>query len=128
VIAARIPGGLGAGGDLGAALSILRRPFTECRERNIRVSRVWGCGRRLRPRRGRASTARRRATETLSWSWKSIRQVPVARGGFSAPAYPAESRDTTVKSFDALGAVLADERGSSQLGTRSRRAADTGWG
>src|SRR5205809_306136 len=46
-------------------------------------------------------------TETLSWSWIFFVNVPVGVAAFFlAPRLLAESRDTTVKSFDALGAVL----------------------
>ncbi|MGB2875862.1 MAG: MFS transporter, partial [Gaiellaceae bacterium] len=46
-------------------------------------------------------------TETLSWSWIFFVNVPVGVAAFFlAPRLLDESRDTTVKSFDALGAVL----------------------
>src|SRR5882757_3981125 len=46
-------------------------------------------------------------TETLSWSWIFFVNVPVGVAAFFlAPRLLDESRDTTVKSFDAFGAVL----------------------
>jgi MFS family permease len=46
-------------------------------------------------------------TETLSWSWIFFVNVPVGVAAFFlAPRLLDESRDTTVKSYDALGAVL----------------------
>src|SRR6267142_7199836 len=46
-------------------------------------------------------------TETLSWSWIFFVNVPVGVAAFVlAPRLLDESRDRTVKSFDALGAVL----------------------
>src|SRR6267142_99494 len=46
-------------------------------------------------------------TETLSWSWIFFVNVPVGVAAFFlAPRLLDESRDRTVKSFDAFGAVL----------------------
>src|SRR5437667_65800 len=46
-------------------------------------------------------------TETLSWPWIFFVNVPVGVAAFFlAPRLLDESRDTSVKSFDALGAVL----------------------
>src|SRR5207245_2711674 len=91
LIAARSFQGLGAAVISPAALSILSTTFTEGRERNIALGVLLGGV----------------LTETLSWSWIFFVNVPVGVAAFFlAPRLVDESRDTTVKSFDALGAVL----------------------
>ena len=77
--------------------------FAEGRERNIALG-VWGAsaasGRSGRP-------ARRRLTDALSWEWIFFVNIPVGLAAVAlAPVLLKESRDTRVKSFDALGAVL----------------------
>ena len=87
-----------------AALSILSTTFTEGRERNIALG-VWGAVGGF----GAAAGVLLGGvlTETLSWSWIFFVNVPVGVVAFVlAPRLLDESRDTTVKSFDALGAVL----------------------
>jgi EmrB/QacA subfamily drug resistance transporter len=104
LIAARGFQGLGAAVISPAALSILSTTYTEGRERNIALG-VWGAVGGF----GAAAGVLLGGvlTETLSWSWIFFVNVPVGLAAFFlAPRLLAESRDTTVKSFDALGAVL----------------------
>ena len=104
LIAARSFQGLGAAVISPAALSILSTTYTEGRERNIALG-VWGAVGGF----GAAAGVLLGGvlTETLSWSWIFFVNVPVGLAAFFlAPRLLAESRDTTVKSFDALGAVL----------------------
>src|SRR6202162_1337926 len=104
LIAARSFQGLGAAVISPAALSILSTTFTEGRERNIALG-VWGAVGGF----GAAAGVLLGGvlTETLSWSWIFFVTVPGAVAAFFlAPRLLDESRDTTVKSFDALGAVL----------------------
>jgi EmrB/QacA subfamily drug resistance transporter len=104
LIAARSFQGLGAAVISPAALSILSTTFTEGRERNIALG-VWGAVGGF----GAAAGVLLGGvlTETLSWSWIFFVNVPVGVAAFFlAPRLLGESRDTTVKSFDALGAVL----------------------
>ncbi len=104
LIAARSFQGLGAAVISPAALSILSTTFTEGRERNIALG-VWGAVGGF----GAAAGVPLGGvlTETLSWPWIFFVNVPVGVAAFFlAPRLLDESRDTTVKSFDALGAVL----------------------
>src|SRR6476469_7216121 len=104
LIAARSFQGLGAAVISPAALSILSTTYTEGRERNIALG-VWGAVGGF----GAAAGVLLGGvlTETLSWSWIFFVNVPVGVAAFFlAPRLLDESRDTTVKSFDALGAVL----------------------
>jgi EmrB/QacA subfamily drug resistance transporter len=104
LIAARSFQGLGAAVISPAALSILSTTFTEGRERNIALG-VWGAVGGF----GAAAGVLLGGvlTEALSWSWIFFVNVPVGLAAFFlAPRLLEESRDTTVKSFDALGAVL----------------------
>ena len=104
LIAARSFQGLGAAVISPAALSILSTTFTEGRERNIALG-VWGAVGGF----GAAAGVLLGGvlTETLSWSWIFFVNVPVGVAAFFlAPRLLDESRDTSVKSFDALGAVL----------------------
>ncbi len=104
LIAARSFQGLGAAVISPAALSILSTTFTEGRERNIALG-VWGAVGGF----GAAAGVLLGGvlTEALSWSWIFYVNVPVGVAAFIlAPRLLNESRDTTVKSFDALGAVL----------------------
>ena len=104
LIAARSLQGLGAAIISPAALSILSTTFTEGRERNIALG-VWGAVGGF----GAAAGVLLGGvlTEALSWSWIFFVNVPVGVAAFVlAPRLLDESRDTTVKSFDALGAVL----------------------
>src|ERR1700747_3183803 len=104
LIAARSLQGLGAAVISPAALSILSTTSTESRERNIALG-VWGAVGGF----GAAAGVLLGGvlTETLSWSWIFFVNVPVGVAAFIlAPRLLAESRDTSVRSFDALGAVL----------------------
>src|SRR5213596_389424 len=104
LIAARSLQGLGAAVISPAALSILSTTFTEGRERNIALG-VWGAVGGF----GAAAGVLLGGvlTETLSWPWIFFVNVPVGVAAFLlAPILLKESRDASVKSFDALGAVL----------------------
>jgi EmrB/QacA subfamily drug resistance transporter len=104
LIAARSFQGLGAAVISPAALSILSTTFTEGRDRNIALG-VWGAVGGF----GAAAGVLLGGvlTETLSWSWIFFVNVPVGVAAFFlAPRLLDESRDTTVKSYDALGAML----------------------
>ena len=104
LIAARSFQGLGAAVISPAALSILSTTFTEGRERNVALG-VWGAVGGF----GAAAGVLLGGvlTETLSWSWIFFVNVPVGVAAFFlGPRLLDESRDMTVKSFDALGAVL----------------------
>src|SRR5690349_8362974 len=104
LIAARSLQGLGAAVISPAALSILSTTFTEGRERNIALG-VWGAVGGF----GAAAGVLLGGvlTETLSWSWIFFVNVPVGVAAFAlAPRLLNESRDASVKSFDAAGAVL----------------------
>ena len=103
LIGARAIQGLGAATISPAALAILMTTFAEGRERNIALG-VWGAvggfgaaagvllgGSSPTPSRGSGSSS---STSRSAW--------PRSR----APVLLKESRDTRVKSFDALGAVL----------------------
>ena len=104
LIAFRSLQGLGAALLSPAALSILTTTFEEGRERNIALG-VWGAVGGF----GAAAGVLLGGvlTEALSWSWIFFVNVPVGVAAFLlAPRLLDESRDTSVKSFDALGAVL----------------------
>src|SRR5213595_545958 len=104
LIGARALQGLGAAIITPAALSILSTTFTEGRERNIALG-AWGAVGGF----GAAAGVLLGGvfTELLSWSWIFFVNVPVGAAAFAlAPLLLDESRDTTVKSYDALGAVL----------------------
>src|SRR4051812_23492543 len=104
LIGARAVQGLGAAAISPAALAIVMTSFREGRDRNIALG-VWGAVGGF----GAAAGVLLGGvlTETLSWSWIFFVNVPVGVAAFFlAPRLLDESRDTTVKSFDALGAVL----------------------
>src|SRR5256714_5930062 len=104
LIAARSFQGLGAAVISPAALSILSTTFSEGRERNIALG-VWGAVGGF----GAAAGVLLGGvlTEALSWSWIFFVNVPVGVVAFFlAPRLLQESRDASVKSFDAPGAVL----------------------
>src|SRR4029079_6769678 len=104
LIAARSFQGLGAAVISAPELSILSTTFTEGRERNIALG-VWGAVGGF----GAAAGVLLGGvlTETLSWSWIFFVNVPVGVAAFVlAPRVLDERRAPTVKSFDALGAVL----------------------
>ena len=104
LISARAIQGLGAAVITPAALSILSVTFPEGRERNIALG-VWGAVGGF----GAAAGVLLGGvlTSVLSWSWIFFVNVPVGVAGFVlAPILLKESRDASVKSFDAAGAVL----------------------
>jgi EmrB/QacA subfamily drug resistance transporter len=104
LISARAFQGLGAAIITPAALSILSTTFPEGRERNIALG-VWGAVGGF----GAAAGVLLGGilTDLLSWSWIFFVNVPVGVAAFIlAPILLKESRDASVKSFDALGAVL----------------------
>jgi len=104
LISARALQGLGAAVITPAALSILSTTFTEGRERNIALG-VWGAVGGF----GAAAGVLLGGvlTEALSWSWIFFVNVPVGVVAFFlAPRLLQESRDASIKTFDAPGAVL----------------------
>ena len=104
LISARAIQGLGAAVITPAALSILSVTFPEGRERNIALG-VWGAVGGF----GAAAGVLLGGvlTSVLSWSWIFFVNIPVGVAGFVlAPILLKESRDASVKSFDAAGAVL----------------------
>src|SRR6059058_5862990 len=124
LIAARSVQGLGAAIISPAALSILTTTFSEGRERNIALG-VWGAVGGF----GAAAGVLLGGvlTEALSWSWIFFVNIPVGVLAFVlAPRLLNESRDTTVKSFDALGAVLVTA-GLSSLVYAITQAGQDGW-
>src|SRR6266436_6600277 len=124
LIAARSFQGLGAAVISPAALSILSTTFTEGRERNIALG-VWGAVGGF----GAAAGVLLGGilTSALSWSWIFFVNVPVGVASFVlAPILLKESRDASVKSFDALGAVLVTG-GLSLLVYAITQAGRDGW-
>ncbi len=124
LIAARAFQGLGAAVITPAALSILSTTFTEGRERNIALG-VWGAVGGF----GAAAGVLLGGilTDALSWEWIFFVNVPVGVTGFVlAPILLKESRDASVKSFDALGAVLVTS-GLSALVYAITQAGQDGW-
>src|SRR5207244_7756437 len=124
LISARALQGLGAAVITPAALSILSTTFVEGRERNIALG-VWasfgGFGAAAGVLLGGI------LTDALSWSWIFFVNVPVGVTAFIlAPILLEESRDATVKSFDALGAVLVTG-GLSSLVYAITQAGQDGW-
>src|SRR3954467_175809 len=104
LIGARALQGLGAAIISPAALSILSTTFSEGRERNIALG-VWGAVGGF----GAAAGVLLGGVlpEALSWSWIFFVNVPVGALAFVlAPRLLDESRDATIRSFDAAGAVL----------------------
>src|SRR6188472_948664 len=104
LIAARSFQGLGAAVISPAALSILSTTFTEGSERNVALG-VWGAVGGF----GAAAGVLMGGvlTDALSWEWIFFVNIPVALAAVAlAPVLLRESRDTRVKTFDALGAVL----------------------
>jgi EmrB/QacA subfamily drug resistance transporter len=104
LIGARAIQGLGAATISPAALAILMTTFAEGRERNIALG-VWGAVGGF----GAAAGVLLGGvlTDALSWEWIFFVNIPVGLVAVAlAPVLLKESRDTRVKSFDALGAVL----------------------
>jgi EmrB/QacA subfamily drug resistance transporter len=104
LIGARAIQGLGAATISPAALAILMTTFAEGRERNIALG-VWGAVGGF----GAAAGVLLGGvlTDALSWEWIFFVNIPVGLVAvLLAPMLLGESRDTRVKTFDALGAVL----------------------
>ena len=104
LIGARAIQGLGAATISPAALAILMTTFAEGRERNIALG-VWGAVGGF----GAAAGVLLGGvlTDALSWEWIFFVNIPVGLAAFAlAPVLLGESKDTRVKTFDALGAVL----------------------
>jgi EmrB/QacA subfamily drug resistance transporter len=125
LIVARSVQGLGAAIVTPAALSILTTTFTEGRERNIALG-VWGAVGGF----GAAAGVLLGGilTDALSWEWIFFLNVPVGIAAFAlAPLLLNESRDASVRSFDAIGAVLVTG-GLSALVYAITQAGSNGWG
>ena len=104
LIAARAFQGLGAALITPAALSILTVTFKEGKERNAALGAWGGVGAF-----GAVAGVLLGGvlTDALSWQWIFFVNIPVGITGLVlAPILLTESRDATVKSFDAPGAVL----------------------
>jgi EmrB/QacA subfamily drug resistance transporter len=124
LITARALQGLGAAIITPAALSILSTTFVEGRERNIALG-VWGAVGGF----GAAAGVLMGGilTDALSWEWIFFVNVPVGVVAFVlAPFLLKESRDASVKSFDALGAVLVTA-GLSSFVYAITQAGQNGW-
>jgi EmrB/QacA subfamily drug resistance transporter len=124
LIAARAVQGLGAAVITPAAMSILSTTFVEGRERNIALG-VWGAVGGF----GAAAGVLMGGvlTDALSWEWIFFVNVPVGIVGFLvAPLLLKESRDASVRSFDAFGAV-AVTGGLSTLVYAITQAGQEGW-
>src|SRR5919109_4267476 len=104
LIAARGIQGLAAAIISPAALSILMTTFAEGKERNAALGAWGGVGAF-----GAVAGVLLGGvlTDALSWEWIFFVNVPVAAIALAlAPVLLRESRDLTVRSFDAPGAVL----------------------
>jgi EmrB/QacA subfamily drug resistance transporter len=124
LIGARAFQGLGAAVITPAALSILSTTFIEGRERNIALG-VWGAVGGF----GAAAGVLMGGvlTSALSWSWIFFVNVPIGITAFIlTPILLRESRDASVKSFDALGAVLVTS-GLSSFVYAITQAGEDGW-
>ena len=124
LIAARSFQGLGAAIITPAALSILSTTFTEGSERNIALG-VWGAVGGF----GAAAGVLMGGilTSVLSWSWIFFVNIPVGvTAFFLTPVLLRESRDASVKSFDAFGAILVTA-GLSSLVYAITQAGTNGW-
>src|SRR6187549_2432738 len=124
LIAARAFQGLGAAVITPAALSILSTTFPEGSERNVALG-VWGAVGGF----GAAAGVLMGGvlTSALSWSWIFFVNVPVGVAAFIlTPILLRESRDASVKSFDAFGAVLVTA-GLSSLVYAITQAGTNGW-
>ena len=124
LIGARALQGLGAAVITPAALSILSTTFTEGRERNIALG-AWGAVGGF----GAAAGVLMGGvlTSALSWSWIFFVNVPVGAVALVlTPILLRESRDASVKSFDALGAVLVTS-GLSLVVYAITQAGQHGW-
>ena len=103
LIGARAIQGFGAAVITPAALSILSTMFAEGRERNLALG-VWGAVGAFGAAAGLMIGGV--LTDALSWSWIFFVNVPVGVAALMlTPVLLRESRDASVRSFDALGAV-----------------------
>ena len=124
LIGARAIQGLGAAVITPAALSILSTTFTEGRERNIALG-VWGAVGGFGAAAGLLIGGV--LTDALSWSWIFFVNIPVGVAGLMlTPVLLRESRDASVRSFDALGAVSVTG-GLSALVYAMTQAGQDGW-
>ena len=124
LIGARALQGLGAAVITPAALSILSTTFVEGRERNIALG-VWGAVGGF----GAAAGVLMGGvlTSALSWSWIFFVNVPVGAVALAfTPVLLRESRDASVRSFDAFGAVSVTA-GLSSLVYAISQAGQHGW-
>jgi EmrB/QacA subfamily drug resistance transporter len=124
LIGARGLQGLGAAIITPAALSILSTTFVEGRERNIALG-VWGAVGGF----GAAAGVLLGGvlTDALSWSWIFFVNIPVGVAGvLLTPVLLRESRDASVKSFDAVGAVTVTA-GLSSMVYAITQAGEDGW-
>jgi EmrB/QacA subfamily drug resistance transporter len=124
LIAARALQGFGAAVITPAALSMLSTTFTEGRERNIALG-VWGAVGGF----GAAAGVLLGGvlTDALSWSWIFFVNVPVGAAALLlTPVLLRESRDASVRSFDAVGAVSVTA-GLSALVYAITQAGQDGW-
>src|SRR4051812_4852631 len=125
LIAARALQGLGAALITPAALSILTTTFAEGKERNTALG-AWGAVGAVGAVAGVLLGGV--LTDLLSWEWIFFVNVPVGLAGLVlAPILLSESRDATVKSFDAPGAVLVTG-GLVTLVYATTQANSNGWG
>ena len=124
LIGARALQGFGAAIITPAALSILSTTFREGRERNIALG-VWGAVGGVGAAAGLLMGGI--LTESLSWSWIFFVNVPVGALAMAlTPMLLHESRDASVKSFDAVGAISVTA-GLSSLVYAITQAGTQGW-
>jgi EmrB/QacA subfamily drug resistance transporter len=124
LIAARALQGLGAAAITPAALSILSTTFQEGKERNAALG-AWGAVGAFGAVAGVLLGGV--LTDALSWEWIFFVNVPVGTLALVlTPLLLTESRDASVKSFDALGAVLVTG-GLVTLVFAITQANDYGW-
>jgi EmrB/QacA subfamily drug resistance transporter len=125
LVVARAVQGLGAAIITPAALAILMTTFTEGRERNTALG-VWGAVGAFGAVAGVLLGGI--LTDVLSWEWIFYINVPVGLAAIAlTPLLLAESRDTSMRSFDALGAVLVTA-GMITLVYAITQARSYGWG
>jgi EmrB/QacA subfamily drug resistance transporter len=125
LIVARAVQGLGAAIITPAALAILMTTFSEGRERNTALG-VWGAVGAFGAVAGVLLGGI--LTDVLSWEWIFYINVPVGLAAIAVtPLLLAESRDTSMKSFDAVGAVLVTA-GMITLVYAITQARSYGWG
>src|SRR5215212_11449162 len=124
LIGARALQGLGAAIITPAALSMLSTTFTEGRERNIALG-VWGA---VGGFGGAAGVLLGGVlTDALSWSWIFFVNIPIGAAALAlTPILLRESRDASVRSFDAVGAVSVTA-GLSALVYAITQAGQGGW-